>query len=348
MGNLSPGLNDTNSWVPGEKENRGSNKRPTLMGEKVQINYLNDQRLSTLGESLCTQAAPLSCLHREAGAQGLGLKNVWQNRKGGDQGRAGDGQGKGVGYTALNSPREGTHNRFKSSFSRSPKLNSPQISKIGKSQLSPSNQLIRISSSIAESDLLNLCVTPEQDSSSSYGKPSPNSHPAFLALEPANKPFDLSLRTQAEGAEETGGAFTYSKVSIQKSTGSILGKVASRFYQKSSAKKKVGHAEGGKGLLVFAGEPNTNLMVGERFCFEMNSWTQIPNAKGGLESRSKFATVKMEGNRVLMVGGKTGQKRLSNSTVFESDSLLPVAHPFTLSKAKSGFGYAYSDCNLCS
>jgi hypothetical protein len=92
-------------------------------------------------------------------------------------------------------------------------------------------------------------------------------------------------------------------------------------------------------ILAVGGTGEKEQLAIEEFDAENNSWKVVmQSSRQGTESRSKFGCVLVNGKNVLIFGGKTSNKRYSDSVLVNIENGSLSEGPLNLFEAKSGFG----------
>jgi hypothetical protein len=104
----------------------------------------------------------------------------------------------------------------------------------------------------------------------------------------------------------------------------------------------------GDGSLIYAvgGSSEKEQMTIEAFDSTAKSWREVFRSNLPLECRSKFGAILLNKKEMLIFGGKTSSRRFSNSILIELGRGVLKEHVFKLSEAKSGFGYCVLNSTL--
>ena len=92
-------------------------------------------------------------------------------------------------------------------------------------------------------------------------------------------------------------------------------------------------------LLAVGGSSEKEHMTIEAFDLESNSWRSVFKSKMPLECRTKFGAIMINKRDILVFGGKTSSRRFKNSMLIEVGKAQMKETTFSLSEPKSGFGY---------
>jgi hypothetical protein len=318
----------------------------TQLGEHLQLNYLNDQRLSFLADSMQIGIDLNSSLKiRDFGAtaEKETSKNVWQRRATIDN-----------EYCLLNK-LESTSKLEKKVVSKllegSPSYYDHSIG------LMKTRRLSNLKDYLSPSSNIDIDSIQESEHATYEEKIIINDSPEeFMGKRSANQESEGSdIVKHVESSNSQSGKKYSCGLNLKVNIPNIQGfdsensakklfsqmKVFKGISSKPKADMNQGKQQGtdGKTLFAVGGSTEREQMTIEAFDSQINQWKEVFRSSLPLECRSKFGAVLLNNKEILIFGGKTSSRRFKNSIAVDTIKGTLREHSFKLSEAKSGFGY---------
>lgn len=309
-----------------------------MFTDRLQINYLDDQRLSYLADSIQTNNGlkssglknALGLVHRfelptEGGdrtaEQSSSNVSVWQKRKAGEK-----------RPDAENHKKNQLGLAEQSEYFFEDKENRPKLASTIKMReyWSPNNSRLILDFNTPElpAPRGRSPEAKEESSADMVRQEGSSSSQAAKKKKPATTR-EANSQVHRFEFEDTGSK------GATRPASKTHGKTPSSKSRLSSPRRSQENSQ----LFAVGGSSDKDHVTIERFDSAHDSWTEVYKSALALEGRSKFGAVQSGNGAVLVFGGKAANKRFRDAFVFDAGKGCLKESAFQLSEAKSGFGF---------